>query len=341
MELSGDLDMKAVWTGLFAALWLAASAPSMAQSGETADRWGVYPHNWSNSSADTILALSGAASRRDEINLAAAEGDGAAHTLMCMGYDAGTWGYVDLIGAFNHCAAAANAGFPRGMRNFGRSYELGFGGSVDKALAKVWYCAAADQGIQMAFYDCGIALRDGWDGTTDLVGYALWMRKSAVSRDVLGMSEYGYLLLDGSVIPANHDIAVEWLKLAVDAGDATAMANYGYALASGFGVTVDECAAADWYLKAARAGSTLGMLNYGSANESGLCMKVDRANARAWYQEARNNGDPKADQYIRNLDASSYGYSGGYSSSPVCTRVMVQCGANEWGPQFCEQEVCN
>lgn len=161
--------------------------------------------------------------------------------------------------------AAADKGYPAGMRWLGTAYEWGggfraSGNDVNMTEAVRWYRKAAEAGDADAMYTLG------------------------------GLSERGAFRRDAP--PTNEQFALEtkealgWYRLAAERGSAPAMLELADRYETGKGVVQDAMVAARWFRAAAEAGDWKGMAGLSNMLEEGEGIPPNPAEAKLWAERA-------------------------------------------------------
>lgn len=193
---------------------------------------------------------------------------------------------------------AARQGHAMAAFELGRLLAGENGGGTDSRSALEWLHKARAAGIAeaQASLDTLEATLPGGDGGDEVVETQLTEGRGTLAQR--------HEFFEGQKAFINQDYAraVEiWAPLA-EAGVARAQYGIAFMLESGWGVVQDYAEAAYWYTLAARKGHAKAQFNLGRMYVDGRGTDRDRGIGLYWIQSAADRGEPRALQYMANLD---------------------------------------
>ena len=323
----------------------AASKPAVA-TGKVPNyaKWGLTEQDMSAMQGTDLVRKAGGSARLPELRTAAATGDAVAAVLAGIIYYDGIGITRDFATGADLFRAAAQAGLPRGMANYGLAFEAGVGGlprdpaqamqwyrraadvgngkgmmeigslyasgsgvEKDSAEALRWYRRAADAGNSVAMVGIGSFYLEGTGVTKDDVQSMQWYRRAADAGSAYGMYSVGWMYRQGRGVNMDYSEAMRWLRRAADAGEASAMQEIGSLYYSGLGVGKDNAQALQWYRRAADLGLAAAMYNVGWFYENGASVAKDYGQAMQWYRRGADAGDEAGMRGVGWLYNKGYG----------------------------------
>jgi TPR repeat protein len=108
---------------------------------------------------------------------------------------------------------------------------------------------------------------------------------------------------NGDGIPRDYAEAAKWLRVVAEKGSNLEGITLGYLYYAGLGVPQDYREALTWFRKGAEQHYPAAEYFLGDAYENGNGVTRDKAAACVWYLGASKDGDTRADERLKNLEA--------------------------------------
>ena len=239
---------------------------------------------------------------------AAEQGDAQAALALASAYRVGLGAPADFAAAAQWTKAAADAGWPDGLRLHGLLLLAGQGAPADPRGAAELFAKAADKGDAWSRYLLGRLLESGAPGVpADLEAAARSYELAAAQRLPYAAWRLGELLIAGKGVAPDVVRGVAQLRKAAEAGVVPAQAALARQLFKGEGVVQNYGEAFDRYLDAAMLGDAHAQNMVGFMLQKGVGAKADLGKAFAFYERAAANGHAQALYNIALLFRDGHG----------------------------------
>lgn len=257
---------------------------------------------------DIAGAMNG--SMAEPIKAAAARGDSTAQALACVGYMAGTQGFMPSpTEARTQCDASAAQRNPAGLYLSWALRRTAPHAGIDEATARARLAEAASMGWTAALIDYGATLAPDGRGPIQAQAEAgrLWLQ-AAERGDPRGQFYYARWLRDSSAGPRDPAAAIPFLERAAARNQVDALHMLATFYRDGIGATRNAARARALYDRAARRSHPPSMFNLADMLREGSAQ--DRTRAVELYRALACMHDerqiqPMAVQRLRTMQQSA------------------------------------
>ncbi len=173
-------------------------------------------------------------------------------------------------------------------------------GAALESLAQVE--ARANKGEAGAQFELGAMYHDGQGALKDFAKAKYWFEKAANNGDVRAQFNLGVMYYVGEGVKQDYAKAKQLFEKASASDNPRALFNLGVMYYRGEGLKQDLAKAFDLFGAAAMQNFQEAQFNLGVMEAKGEGVPADIGKAYAWFSVARDNGNPRADEVIKNIE---------------------------------------
>ncbi len=160
----------------------------------------------------------------------------------------------------------------------------------------------AEAGDKDAQFDLGALYHDGDGVAKDLILAKKWFEKAAAQGEAHAEFNLGVMYYTGEGVTKDLAKARTLFEQASNQGNARAQFNLGVLFYRGEGVKQDFAKAYALFTKSAMQNFGEAQFNLGVMEAKGEGKEPDIGKAYAWFTLARENGSPKAEEVLKNIE---------------------------------------
>ncbi len=162
--------------------------------------------------------------------------------------------------------------------------------------------AKAAKGDADAQFNLGALYHDGQGVPKDFAKAKKWFEKAATQNDVRAQFNLGVMYYMGEGIKQDYASAKKWFEKAAAVGNPRAQFNLGVMYYRAEGIPQDFTKAFDLFGRAGMQDFQEAQFNIGVMEAKGEGVPADIGKAYAWFSVARDNGNPRTDEVIKNIE---------------------------------------
>ncbi|OGJ63320.1 hypothetical protein A3A67_00545 [Candidatus Peribacteria bacterium RIFCSPLOWO2_01_FULL_51_18] len=163
--------------------------------------------------------------------------------------------------------------------------------------------AKAEQGLPSAQFELGTLYYDGQGGLEKDVKLARkWLEKAAARGEPRAQFNLGVMYYTGIGVKQDYAEAKKLFEESAASGNTRAQFNLGVMYYRGEGIKQDYTQALRYFTTAAVQNFNEAQFNIGVMYAKAEGVSQDIGKAYAWFSLARDNGNPRADEAMKNIE---------------------------------------
>lgn len=202
--------------------------------------------------------------------------------------------------AFFIAAALVLSACQGGKKTVSQVPATGSGGKVESRESVE---ARAKKGDKDAQFDMGAFYHDGEGGTPKNFDLARqWFEKAAKQGEPRAQFNLGVMYYTAEGIKQDYAAAKEWFEKSAKTGNDRAEFNLGVMYYRGEGLKQDFARSMELFTMAGLQNFHEAQFNIGVQYARGEGVKQDIGKAYAWFSAAQGNGNPRAEEVLKNIE---------------------------------------